>query len=362
MKIQHIILLIPILLSPFGKCLTSTLILKTCVNNKVDTNTLNEHYLQKICEKHKTLVSNDPDCFDSKVIKNQEKAFTKLKELGGKTFTIQEKNDQPDISCIFFDRSHLSDVLLVIGVGFPVPKERILPFVKLFPHYSIVSFDYAGVGKDHNVTVDHYYELLWKWRGLLSWKIAKADFNISKLGTTEENQVITVIDHCKKEKKYKQVFGLALCFSTYTFSKAAAKNPTLFDKLIFDNSWPSIDKVIKRIIKNPSHLCSVENPHSPLPCITHHNWFQVGTLKLLEYLLWLDLHTLPLSHYLSKLICPIMFIQSVNDCYCTEKEFDILWKSVATNKTVLFTQNLHGRNHVRQPEIYTEFAHNFFCN
>ena len=312
-------------------------------------------FLKSAFECNKNLKSSDPDCFNPIFIKNPQESFQKLSELGGKTLSIPCEAS-PNIRCTFFDRK--SDTLLVLGPGFPVQRERMLPFVKLFPSYDLLLFDYRGVGSDYHL---NKLSLLfpWKWKGFLSWIISKVDFNISGIGTLEEDDVISVVDACKQKKKYQRIFGLGLCFSSYVFARAMTKRPNLFDKLIFDGSWPSLERVAKNIAKNPSLLFSVENPSSNFACLTYQEWFQNFTVGLVEWLTWVNLHTSPLSFYLSRLPCPILFFQCIDDCYCNKEEFEILWNAVKTPKFAVFTNNLHGRNHVWQAEAYKEIAHTF---
>ncbi len=333
------------------------LILKSEIQDEQSCLTLDFSFLKLAYECNKTLKSSDPDCFNPVFIKNPRKAFQKLNELSGEPLTVSCETS-PAIHCTFFDRK--SDTLLVLGTGFPVQRERMLPFVKIFPTYDLLLFDYRGIGSDHSIDVS--YLLPWKWMGLLSWEIRGIDFNVSGIGTLEEDDVIAAIDACKQQKNYRNVFGLGLCFSSYVFARATAKRPNLFDKLIFDGSWPSLERVVKSIIKDPSLLCTVETPHSPLPCLTDQEITQACGFKLTEWLAWVDLHTLPLSYYLSKLTCPILFFQSLNDCYCNAEEFATLWNAVKTPKFAIFTNNLHGRNHVWQAEAYKEIAHAFLEN
>lgn len=319
------------------------------------TYVLGRQFLEWAYNRNRDLKSSDPVCFTPAFIKNQQKASQKLKDLGGIPLTVPG-GLSPDVHCTFFDRN--SDKLLILGSGFPVQRERMLPFVKLFPSYDLVLFDYRGIGADYQ---PDKLSLLypWKWKGFISWVISKVDFNISGVGTLEEDDVIAVLDTCKQRKNYRQVFGLALCFSSYVFSRAAAKRPDLFDKLIFDGSWPSLERVAKSIVKEPSLLCSVENPHSPVPCITQRQCVQSFVMGLLEWIAWVDLHALPTSFYFSKLRCPVLFIQCLNDCYCNAEEFEKLWDVVETPKAAVFTDNLHGRNHVWQAEACKEITNAF---
>jgi len=338
------------------KSLSEELTFRAQAQGQDVTCVLNDKFLDFAYENNKTLKSKDSNCFKASFIKNKESAMAKLQELGGKPVTVFHK-DAPDIHCTFFDRD--SKVLLVLGVGFPVQRQRMLPFVKLFLDYDLLLFDYRGIGLDHHIDTSSYF-LPWKWKGLLSWAIAKVDFNDSGLGALEEKDVIAVVDAFKKKKDYNRVFGLGLCFSSYVFVKAAAARPNLFDKLLLDGSWPSVERVVKTIIKSPSLISSAENPRSPAPFLTHKDWFQSVALKLFEWVAWADVRTLPLTEYLPKLSCPILFFQSSKDCYCDNNEFFDIWDFVTTTKAVVFTQNVHGRNHVWQAEAYKEISQAFF--
>lgn len=326
------------------------------MNGNHNSFTLGETFLNYAKECNLDLKTSDPDCFTPAFIKDSRKALPKLTALGGIPLTLRSTASQA-IHCTFFDRK--SSILLVLGAGFPVPRERMLSFVKFFPAYDLLLFDYRGMGSDHRI--DASYALPWKWTGLISWQSSKTiDLAVSGIGTNEEDDVIALIDACKQQRNYTNVYGLGVCFSSYVFSKAAAQRPDLFDKLILDGCWPSLERVIKNCIKNPSLLCSFDHPHSPIPFITHCDFTQACGLKLVEWVTWVNLKGAPpFVYYASKLSCPILFFQSSNDCYCSSDEFKTIWDAVKTSKVAIFTNNLHGRNHVQQPEAYKEIANAF---
>ncbi|MFA6527631.1 MAG: hypothetical protein WCT20_04370 [Candidatus Babeliales bacterium] len=252
-----------------------TLYVKATVNGKQHDFSLNDSFLRLVQAANQDLKTNDPDCFTPAFLRDSRKALPKLTALGGRSVTITATPSRA-IHCTFFDRK--SRVLLALGAGFPVPRERLLSFVKFFPTYDLLLFDYRGMGCNH--TIDISYALPWKWTGLIAWQISKKlDLAVSEIGTQEENDLIPVVDAFKQQKKYANVFGLGICFSSYIFAKATAQRPDLFDKLIFDGCWPSLEKVIKNCIKHPSLLCSFEHPHSPFPFITYSKWAQACGLK-----------------------------------------------------------------------------------
>ena len=57
-----------------------------------------------------------------------------------------------------------------------------------------------------------------------------------------------------------------------------------------------------------------------------------------------------------------MFFQSLSDCYCSADEFAVIWDAVKTPKVAIFTNNLHGKNHVQQPEAYKEISNAFLAS
>lgn len=267
---------------------------------KKDNGALGDTFFKHAREKHEDL-TRDKDCFTASFIKHSEKSMEKLKALGGKRIKIVSKQNK--VESIFFDRN--SEVLLVIAGGFPVPYRHILPLVKMFPEWDLVSFDYRGIGENHQLGTSAYC-CPWKWKGLLSSKIGRVNFNVSGLGTLEEKDIITVVEHFKKKKEYKKVFALGFCFSTYLLARVAAEKPKLFDKMIFDGSWPSVERVIKTIIKYPSLVFGVDNPRSPIACLTNTELFQSCMVKLLEWIVWVDLKMKPMKHYVAKIKCTIL--------------------------------------------------------
>jgi hypothetical protein len=319
---------------------------------------LGEKFFKYSHSNNKNLINKDRDCFNPSFIKNIEKSTKKLEELGGKYISVESKNHKK-IHCTFINRK--SGTLLVFGPGFPVARQKMLTFIKLFsiPKYDLLLFDYPGIGAEHSIGKSSYF-LPWKWKGFLSWLIGKVDFNASALGATEEEEVITVVNYFKKKNKYKKVYGLGVCFSAYVFAKVICKRPDLFDKLILDGVWLSVERVVRTIAKNPSLICSSENPRSPVAYLTRRDWFQSVSVNMLEWLAWTKIKTPSMVSYLSELKCPVLFFQCLNDCYCSNDEFLKIWDGIKGEKTACFTKNSHGRNHVKQPKVYKEIANKFF--
>jgi pimeloyl-ACP methyl ester carboxylesterase len=316
---------------------------------------LGDTFFNEVKAKHHDIKQNNPDCFNPKFIRDLPKASSKLEKLGGENQIIVDEVGTHYIT--FFDRGSLN--LLVIGSGFPVQRQRMLPFILLFPNYDILIFDYRGIAIEHTIPLSTTI-CPWKWNGLLSKKLAHFDCNSSCFGTKEEEDVCAIIHAIKSKKKYIQTIGIALCFSTYTFAKALNQDPTLFNKIVFDGSWPSLCRVAKTIARYPSLIWAVDNPHSKFSWLSECTWYQNSMVKLIEWLTFQNLDTPPLAFYLKNISCPTLFIQCANDCYCNQSEFEELFTSINTPHAAVITGNVHGRNHVWQAEAYKEICELFF--
>ena len=103
---------------------------------------------------------------------------------------------------LFVDRA--SDKLLVIGQGFHAHKEYLVPFLKLFPDYDLLCFDY----QNHRAMIATYMR---EGRSILDGYFIRpqADVNLA-------------VNAIKNRKKYTSVIGLGMCYSGIIFSGAQA--------------------------------------------------------------------------------------------------------------------------------------------
>ena len=287
--------------------------------------------------------------FDSTILKQPPLMRKLLNEDGYNFSTIT--SDGVTIHGTLFN--HQSTTLLVVGPGFPTPRERMAPFLALFRNYDVVLFDYRGQGLDQNPS-----SLL----GAATYNCFSVDMLTTCLGTKEALDVLAIVQAVKTKKNYANVYGVGLCYSSFIFAQAAAQQPDLFDKLILDGCWPSLVKVIKHIAANPSLVCSKHPPSSPWPSLTHSNWFLDTTSSLVGWLTQIDLEQLPtIDHYLQQCTMPILFFQCNNDCYCSKEEFEQLLQATGSEKKAcITTNNIHGQNYQKDKHAYALISNYFF--
>lgn len=201
---------------------------------------------------------NESILFNRDFLKNnlQKVHDTLVSDYSGQEIIITTL-DNTDIHCLYFDRN--SDNLVIVGPGFTNAKELFAPFVGMFPKYDIVLFDYRGHGinqKDNSA-----------WSKPLS-KIKKrinksfdVDTNITRLASIEDLDITAVVEHFKynNNKKYTCVTGLGICYSALIFLQAQALHcagKKLFDKIILDGCWLSLEKFVTKLSQDPKLLKS----------------------------------------------------------------------------------------------------------
>ena len=258
--------------------------------------------------------------------------------------------------CVYgelFDRG--SDVLLVVGQGFQSHREYYVPDLALFPECDILLIDYVGNGLNHIPQTKI---------ASFSYKYYVVDMCATRLGSTDEVDVINLVKTVKQRKVYTHCYGHAFCHSVPIFVKAAITEPTLFEKLIIDGCWSSIEQVIKKVARDFTCLCSKDlAAKSHCKFITYREWFQNGLCHLIEKLSGVNLSRIePLETHLSRLTIPVLFFQSSVDDFCSMDQFEIIWQSIRSDKVAVITPHFHCRTHVYEPKIYEALASAFLLN
>jgi len=145
-------------------------------------------------------------------------------------------NQDLSLTGLYYDRG--SDNVIIIGQGFPGGKECGFEYGQLFADYDILLFDY-------------------RWRNIFPYLLNDLRFfhpykNLLQIG---DEDVKAVVNFVRQKKEYRQVVGLGVCYSCFTFLKAQSiaesENNKLFDKLILDSCWYSIEAFLPQIVKDP---------------------------------------------------------------------------------------------------------------
>ena len=267
----------------------------------------------------------------------------------GKTILI-ETEDSNIVECTYFNRN--SDKLLVVGGGFTNIKEKMAPFTSMFTDYDIVIFDYRGHGihksKLFNPTT---------WRINPLDKFFNVDTRKTKLGITEEKDVIAVVNHFRETKNYNKVYGLGVCYSALIFLKAQGiwqkeKGKNLFDKIIIDGCWLSLRKFIQKLSKDLKLLCSPQSGGWKKSWLNKKKWIKKFLFWLVNTVFNIDIDAVSVMPYLDKIKIPILYFYGKDDLVITRNEFETIWNNLNTEKTAIITSNQHVRNHIKEKEFY----------
>lgn len=273
----------------------------------------------------------------------------------GRVFEVTT-DDGVIIEGTFFDRG--SDTLIIIGSGFTNEREKMSPFLHLFPSYDIALFDFRGHG---------YKELdLAKprtWYKNTSEFVFGVDATISRLGACEEKDVFAVVDGLKTLKPYERVFGASLCYGSFIFLKALALRPGLFDKVIVDGCWESVGQIIQHLRQDMGLTCNPQHGGLQDHCVWSSQWAQDAVLWFARKVAGLSYQDdLSLLNFLPLIKdTPILFFYGKHDLMVDRSEFQSLWSALKSDqKSAIITSNPHVLNHIKQKELYRLISELFF--
>ncbi len=257
--------------------------------------------------------------------------------------TINPMRDQPatitlttttqHIDTLFFDRK--SDTLLILGQGFPGSKESIASVAWLFPDYDVISFDY-------------------RWRDLYTYTTTTQTIlhPVQRMIHDCVDDAELVVRHFKEQKQYREVIGLGLCYSNYTFAEAQARSK-LFTKLIFDSSWTSLNEFIRHICLDPWLPYSPQEGGSPewLKNILKASFVHSCLTSIID----VCCPTISVLPVLNKLnATPILFIHGTGDLLVDyPNNFTALWQAATADyKAAFITPSRHSDNMDPDPTLY----------
>jgi pimeloyl-ACP methyl ester carboxylesterase len=275
--------------------------------------------------------------------------------------------DGLEIRCTYFDRG--SDELVVVGSGFTSKREMMTPFVEMFKTDAtgvnkgrdVILFDFRGHGYD---PVDLCDSSTW-----MAADLARNTFGIdarySMLGEVEEFDVVAVIKAMRAYKNYKKVHGVSVCFGSFVFLKAEAKFPGLFDRIVVDGCWDTLDKVINKLKQDFMLLTKPQTGFWKEYWLSKQEWFQQLLIWIARHVLSINIdHDIHLTDYLPRIEkTPILFFYGKNDLLVYRDEFEDLWNALSVPyKIAVVTNNPHVMNHYKQKELYKLVCEAFFAS
>jgi hypothetical protein len=246
-----------------------------------------------------------------------------------------------------YDRN--SDTVIVIAQALPATKEQMVKFVKIFPHYDIVVFDYRWA---HN------------YNSQLIKSIVKAQA-VKNILLNEIEELTTVVDFVVQKKNYTTVVGLGQCYSCFHLIKLQSERVRHyghgpFTHLILDSAWFSLRALAKRICFDP--LLPINPKHGGAPFYIR--WITNSMLckNLIIDLVFMFVKNISIKSYLDTVGIPVLFIHGSNDLFVPRKDFQKIWESAnRKNRAVLFTPFEHVSN-LRNKKMYCAIVEAFVSN
>lgn len=255
-------------------------------------------------------------------------------------------SDGQIIEAFFVDRGAAK--VLLLGQGFKARKEYLLPFLKLFPDYDLLFFDYHLKHEVIPMYLHHRRKTL------------------TRLFIDPQKTVSALVAFLRLHKDYDEVIGVGMCYSGLVFCGAQAahekKGLPLFDKLILDCSIYSMQEVVFNAFKDPLTCCNHKTGGAP-KCV---QWL-MSTLPvrfIARTLGWVFLGSqfsnINVGSYLKHMHLPILFICAKDDKFISCEMTDYMYQESDKKLSCMVSlPSYHTLNHIKHKEIYAHLTNEF---
>lgn len=284
---------------------------------------------------------------NNKWVKEQ---FAKIKEAEEIEICTEDKCY---IECTYINKGN--DTIIISAPGFGSSREQLIPYLDLFADFDLLLVNYWG--KSSRKTDNPTYN-----RGLQY----PAYKYFSHRWIREMLDIKAAVKYIRNLNKYKQVIGVAKCYSTLRFCEVQAlaeqNKEAAFDKLILDSPWLSMQSVAEKVSGSPFLCCTQTSDKTPtlLKLLFRPQILRSALIALGRVTFQLDFRKISIIDPISQITqCPILFIYGKNDAFVIESEFNKIWNSVQTQKLALITPFGHSANHIKGKAIY-KFITNMF--
>lgn len=287
---------------------------------------------------------NYTEFFKTNNIANPAIISQKFAEEGAKEITLTTE-DGLNLSCTFFDRG--KDKAIIIGPGFTNVKEKMAPFAHIYIDYDVLIINFRGHGHK-GPTLNPLVKLL----GI--------DTN-TKMAVTEEKDVFAAVQYLedKPGKNYSAIIGHGVCFGALIFAKAQAmkelNGEKLFDRLICDGMWHSLDKFKEKIIDDPKLIANPQHggASAPIKWLFAQSWFNKTIQTIIEKGLGIQFSEVHIVEYVKEISIPMLLFYGKNDLTIYRDEFEEIWNTMqGENKIACINSNPHVISHLKQKELY----------
>ncbi|MCK4265204.1 hypothetical protein KAW80_02480 [Candidatus Babeliales bacterium] len=290
---------------------------------------------------------NGSKFFDTTDICNTPLTHQNLLKQGAREIIIKTE-DNIELFCMFFDRKRKNnDRVVVIGPGFTNEKEKMAPLAYTHIDSDVLIMNFRGHGN--------------KGPSLNPIKKTLGIDSAVRLGGEEEKDVFAVVKHLRNlsGKYYKQIVGHGICYGALIFAKSQgvkeSQGEVLFDKLILDGTWKSLNGFKEKIINDPMLIVNPQKggASNSVKWIFGKSWFNKSLQHIIEKTCKIKFDDLDVTNYLKHIKIPVLFFYGKDDKTIYRNEFEAIWNSTASQqKIACITSIEHVWNHLKLKEFY----------
>jgi hypothetical protein len=296
---------------------------------------------------HKILCASK--LFDTKLIaQNKLVQAELLKDRTHQEITITT-TDNLKLTCSYFNRQ--KDCVIVVGPGHTNAKEKMALFAHMFPDFDILIINFRGLAYQERSFNPLYLTL--EFTG------------DARFGQKEELDIQAAVQFLRQQvtldnqPKYRQITGLGICLGAYIFTRAQGlaeqNNLKLFDQLILDGCWLSLESVIEKLVADPYLII---NPQTGGASANTKQAIKLTHKLLLKIIKWkfelkLD-GSSDLCQYFNSITIPTLFFYGKDDKLISRTNFETMWTALPTltPKFAIITDKHHVHNHLTMPYFY----------
>lgn len=295
---------------------------------------------------HQNKLLSTSQLFNTKTI-NDSAAVQRLWERDA---THQELTittaDQVQLTCSYFNRQQRR--VLVICPGHSNAKEKMAPFVHMFPDYDLLLINFRGLGYEPYNFNPVYLAL--SFTGAAGFG-QRESADVQAAVAWLRQQVTT-----DGQPRYQQVTGLGICLGAYVLARSQALAGNLFDQLILDGCWLSLERFIDKLAADPQLIFDPQHGGAgPWACQLAQQ-LKAPALQLLSWGWGVPFDgSSDLTPLLPKITIPILLFYGKDDKLITRSEFTELWQNLNQQnpqRFVIITDKPHVYNHLTLPYFY----------
>lgn len=287
--------------------------------------------------------------FDTKLLAQNKLVQAELLKDRTHQEIIITTADNLKLTCSYFNRQ--KERVIVVGPGHTNAKEKMALFAHMFPDFDILIINFRGLGHQ-----EHSFNPLY---------LALEFTGDARFGQKEELDIQAVIKFLRQQvtpnntPKYQQVVGLGICLGAYSLARAQGlaeqNNLKLFDQLILDGCWLSLEAVIEKLVADPYLIINPQTGGAGATTKQAIKLIHKLLLKVLQWKFELKLDgSSDLCQYFNAITIPILFFYGKDDKLISRANFAAMWTALPalTPKFAIITDKQHVHNHLTMPYFY----------